>query len=207
MKFLLRPLAGACLVCLLVPAGRADGQAREISEFRERQTGAFNSAGHAKANGLEISLSYPRSWRIAEGVRPHIVQNFIAPDAPATCNLLIREAAPQMNEAQLRASVQPGRAAAQAPANSANVTSRATTIDGLPATELFFETIVDRAGQTIHARTVIYITSFRTSLIQLTCLAAGADQPQMTARFDAYLPLFRLVANSVVVHDRWRSPR
>ncbi|MEA3031016.1 MAG: hypothetical protein QOG13_2341 [Sphingomonadales bacterium] len=206
MKILLRPLAGACLACLLLlPAGRAGGQARELGEFRERQTATFNSAGHAKANGLEISLSYPRSWRAAEGVRPHIVQNFIATDAPATCNLLIREAAPEMNEAELRASVQPGRAATQAPPNSEHVSSRATTIDGLPATELAFETIVDRAGQIIRAKTVIYITAYRTSLIQLTCLAAGADQAQMTARFDAYQPVFRLVANSLVVHDRWRQ--
>lgn len=207
MKHLLRLLSGACLVCLLLPAGRAEGQARELGEYRERQTAAFNSAGHAKANGLEISLNYPRSWRAAEGVRPHIVQNFIAPDAPATCNLLVREAAPEMNEAELRAHVQPGRAATQVPANAERVTSRATTIDGLPATELLFEMTVDRAGQTIRARSVIYITSWRTSIIQLTCLAAGADQPQMTARFDAYFPVFRLVANSLVVHDRWRRPR
>jgi hypothetical protein len=203
----LRSLIGACLVALLLPAARADGQARELGEFRERQAATFNSAGHAKANGLEISLSYPRSWRAAEGVRPHIVQNFTAPDAPATCNLLIREAAPEMNEAELRASVQPARAATQVPANAERVGSRATTIDGLPASELMFETTVDRAGQVIRARTVIYITSFRTSLIQLTCLAAGADQAQMAARFDAYLPVFRLVANSLVVHDRWRQPR
>jgi len=207
MKHPLRSLLGACLACLLVTAGRADGQARELGEFRERQAAAYNSAGHAKANGLEISLSYPRSWRAAEGARPHIVQNFTAPDAPATCNLLVREAAPEMNEAQLRASVQPGRAAAQAPPNSEHVSSRATTIDGLPATELMFETSVDRAGQTFRARTIIYITSWRTSIVQLTCLAAGADQSQMTARFDAYLPVFRLVANSLVVHDRWRRAR
>jgi hypothetical protein len=207
MTLPIRSFFSACLLGLLLPAARADGQAREQSEFRERQTAAFNSAGHAKSNGLEISLSYPRSWRAAEGARPHIVQNFIARDAPATCNLLIREAAPEMNEAELRASVQPGRAATQAPANAERAGSRATTIDGLPATELVFETIVDRAGQTIRARTIIYITSWRTSLIQLTCLAAGADQPQMAARFDAYLPVFRLVANSLVVHDRWRRPR
>jgi hypothetical protein len=207
MTFLLRSLWGACLLGLLLPAARAEGQARELGEFRERQVAVFNSAGHAKANGLEISLNYPRSWRAAEGVRQHIVQNFVAPDAPATCNLLVREVAPEMNEAELRAQVQPGRAATQAPANAERAASRATTIDGLPATELVFETTVDRAGQAIRARTVIYITAWRTSLIQLTCLAAGADQSQMEPRFDAYLPVFRLVANSLVVHDRWREPR
>jgi len=204
MKFLLRLSIGACLLCLLLPAGRAGGQARELGEFRERRTPTFNSAGHAKANGLEISLRYPGSWRAAEGARPHIVQNFTAPDAPATCNLLIREAAPAMNEAQLRASIQPGQAAANAPPNAERVASQATTIDGLPAAQTVFEMTVDRAGQTIRAKTIIFATAFRTSLIQLTCLAAGADPSAMAARFDAYLPLFRLVANSLVVHDRWR---
>lgn len=204
MKFPLRASLGALLVCLLLPAGRAGGQAREQGEFRERRTPTFNSAGHPKANGLEISLRYPGSWRAAEGARPHIVQNFIAPDAPATCNLLVREAGPQMNEEQLRASVQPGQAAANAPPNAERVTSQATTIDGLPAAQLIFEVTVDRAGQAIRARTIIFATAYRTSLIQLTCLAAGADQPQMAARFDAYLPVFRLVANTLVVHDRWR---
>ena len=207
MKFLLRSFLGAGLLWLLLPAGRADGQARELGEFRERQTATFNSAGHAKANGLEISLNYPRSWRAAEGVRPHIVQNFIASDAPATCNLLVRDAAPEMTEAELRASIQPRRAAGQVPPNSERVSSQATTIDGLPATELAFETTANRAGQTVYAKTVIFITTFRTSLVQLTCLAGGADPAQAVARFAAYQPVFRLVANSLVVHDRWRQPR
>lgn len=207
MKLPLRSLLGACLVCLLLPAGRAQSQAREYDEFRQRQTATFNSAGHPKANGLEISLSYPRSWRAAEGARPHVVQNFLAPGVPANCNLLVRDGGPGMTEAQVRASVQPSQVAAEAPAGAERVRSQATTIDGLPGTELVFEMTVNRAGMTIHAGTVIFIAAYRTSLIQLTCTAGGADPAGMAARFAGYHPLFRLVANSLVVHDRWRQPR
>lgn len=208
MTSLLRALFGACLLCLLLPAGPASGQARELGEFRQRQTAAFNSAGHAKANGLEISLRYPGSWRAAEGARPHIVQNFVAPDAPANCNLLIRDAGPDMTEAQLRAMVQPGEVMAQAPGNAERVRAQATTIDGLPATEMVFDASISRAGMTMHARTVIFVTAYRTSLIQLTCLAGATAPPEAAARFDSYHPLFRLIASSLVVHDRWRqSPR
>jgi len=205
MTFLLRSLFGAGLVCLLLGAGRADGQAGELAEFRQRQTATFNSAGHAKSNGLEISLRYPRSWRAGEGARPHIVQNFLAPPGvPANCNLLILASGPGLTEAQVRASVEPRRAAEQLPANAENVRSQATTIDGLPAAELIFDTTVNRAGLTMRARLVIYITSFRTNLVQLTCLAGGANPSEMAARFGAYQPVFRLIASSLVVHNRWR---
>ena len=204
MKSRHRWLLGALLIWVSVPAGRATCQTAELTELRQRQAATFNSAGHPKANGLEISLNYPRSWRVTEGARPHVVQNFTATNAPVNCNLLIREMGPAMTEAGLRAYIQPGQAGTQAPLNSERVSSLATTIGELPATQLVFESTSSRAGQTINAKMIIFITAFRTSVIQLTCAAGGADQPAAAARFDAYEPVFRLVANSLVVHDLYR---
>ena len=42
-------------------------------------------------------------------------------------------------------------------------------------------------------------------MIQLTCAVGVTDPAQAGARFADYLPLFRLIANSIVIHNRARA--
>lgn len=203
----LRPLLGAWLICLSLAPGRAEGQAAELGEFRQRRTATFNSAGHPKAAGLEVGLLYPRSWRATEANPPHIVQNFNPSGAPAICNLLIKNAAPEMTESELRAAVHPSRITEQAPAGAERISSQATVLDRLPAAELMFETGVSRPRVNLRVKTIIFIAAYQTNLIQLTCSAGGTSEAETAARFAAYLPLYRLIAGSITVHDPRRPAR
>lgn len=191
---------------LLAPAP-ATAQAGEIAQFRERQALRFNSAGHRKANGLEISLAYPRGWRAGEGDRPHVVQTFVATGEPLSCNLLVRDAGEPVSEAEARAFLRPAGILSLLPGNAERAAVQATTIDGLTAAEAIYEAGFTQGGMAGRVKTVQFITVFGRSFIQLSCGVGARDRAPAIARFAAYLPLFRLIANSIVVHDRWRQAR
>ena len=40
----------------------------------------YSTNGHPKSQGLNIQLEYPNTWKKKEGVRPHIIQKFSAPE-------------------------------------------------------------------------------------------------------------------------------
>jgi hypothetical protein len=201
---LLRWLLPASL--LLAPAPAA-AQAGEIAQFQQRQALRFNSAGHRKANGLEISLAYPRTWRAGEGERPHIVQTFVATGDALSCNLLVRDAGEPVSEAEARTFLRPANILSLLPDNAERATAQPTRIDGLTAVEMIYETAVHQGRLARSVKTVQFVTVWGRSFIQLTCGLGALDRAQALARFAAYLPLFRLIANSIVVHDRWREAR
>ena len=129
----------------LAPAA-AETQAGALAEFRQRQITTFNTFGHAKANGLEVSLRFPASWRAEEGRRPHVVQQFVQPGQPVICNLLIREVGETLSAADARALVSPDNMLTLLPRNAERATSSVTALDGLPAAEAIYETALDSGG-------------------------------------------------------------
>lgn len=187
----------------LLPSAGAFAQPAGLAEFRADQTIQYSTRGHAKARGLHITLRYPRSWVPAEGERPHIVQKFTAPDGTgANCNLGIRESG--VSAAETRAAVNPAAARGQLPAGVILVSSQATSLDGQPGSELVTRQSLNRAGVSIEARLVLYFVAYGENFVVLTCGAGGRTGAEADRRFEAYMPLFRRVALSVVFQDRYR---
>lgn len=195
-------LAAMAAASLLAPAG-AVAQPAGLAEFRANQTVQYSTRGHAKSRGLHITLRYPRSWQPAEGDRPHIVQKFTAGDGTAAnCNIGIRESG--LSAAQTRAAVQPAAARSQLPASATLVSSQATSLDAQPGSELMLAQSMNRAGVTVEARLVLYFVSFGQNFVVLTCGTGGRTPAEADRLFQAYLPLFRRLALSVVFQDQYR---
>lgn len=51
-------------------------QAEDFSLWKEGKTFIFNSTGHSKSKGLNMSIKFPNNWTAMEGNRPNIVQKF-----------------------------------------------------------------------------------------------------------------------------------
>ncbi len=195
--FLIAPLAASVL---LAPAA-AVAQASLTADFRSGQTARFSSQGHAKSRGVNFTLRYPRSWRAGEANRPNTVQNFVSTDGSgANCNIVVRDSG--VSEAQARAAVTPGALRAQLPAGMNFVSGQSARLDDHPAGEVQGRMSVDRAGKAIEARTLMVITVDGRNFFLLTCLAGGPTAAEADRRYAAYLPLFRLIANSITFPDR-----
>ena len=187
----------------LLPTPAALAQSNAIAEFRAGQLARFGSQGHAKARGLNFTIRYPRSWRAMEGERPHVVQNFVSADGSGSnCNVGIRPSG--MIEERARAAVRYEALRAQLPAGLTFVSGQATSLDGIPTGEVQARHKVNRAGTAFEARTLLMMTASGTNLFILTCLTGAATPAEADRRFAAYLPLFRLIANSIVFPDRHR---
>ena len=197
-------LLGAMVVAAsLLPSAGALAQPAGLAEFRANQTIQYSTRGHAKSRGLHITLRYPRSWLPAEGDRPHIVQKFTAADGTAAnCNLGIRESG--LSAAETRAAVQPAVARGNIPAGAILVSSQATSLDGQPGSELMIGQSLNRAGVPVEARLVLYFVAYGQNFVVLTCSAGARTAADADRQFQAYLPLFRRVALSVVFQDQYR---
>jgi len=202
---MMRPLFLASLTAsLLIPCAAASAQSADTADFATGQAPRFASRGHAKSLGLSFTIRYPRSWRAKEGERPHILQNFLSTDGSGSnCNVGVRDRA-GMTEAQARASIRPEALRAQLPVGLVFISGQSTTLDGVPAGEVQSRQSVNRAGSSFQARTLIMMAVPGTSFFSLTCLVGGATEAEADRRYAAYLPVFRLIANSIVFPDQYR---
>jgi hypothetical protein len=194
-------LASLAASFLLSSAG-ALAQADALAEFRNDQAARFNSRGHAKSLGVNFTLRYPRSWRAKEGERPHVLQNFVSTDGSGSnCNVGVRGLG-NITDAQARTAVRNLRA--QLPADMVFLSGQATTLDGVATTEVQARQSVNRAGNAFEARTLIMMNVSGRNFFTFTCLVGGATQADADRRFAAYLPVFRLIAGSIVFPDQYR---
>ena len=187
----------------LLASANALAQPAGLVEFRANQTVEYSTRGHTKSRGLHITLRYPRSWTPAEGDRPHVVQKFTAGDGTgANCNLGIRESG--ASAAETRRIAQPEAARGLLPAEVTIVSSQATGLDGQPGSELITRQSLNRAGVALETRLVLYFVAYGENFVVLTCGAGARDAADADRRFEAYMPLFRRIALSVVFQDRYR---
>ncbi len=176
-------------------------QQAAIGELRSRQVGQFRSAGHPKAEGLDLTIGYPRSWQRKEGGRPHVLQNFIASDGSrSNCNILVRPL-DNVSPAQAKQILDPSKFRQLVPAAFTYRSGTPITLAGQPGAEVLVERPFEAGGAVGHLRLVIYMTIYRSKLINLTC-GVGAPDARQTARlFDAHLPLFSMVKDSLVFRN------
>lgn len=196
MKRLVKALMAS--VFAVVSAGQAP--ATEAPTLHQART--FNSDGHPKANGLSVSLKYPHQWKQKEGERPHIVQQFVG-SGGANCNLHIVDTGVSVSEADLKDLVQSADFEDLVPEGAVFIAGQVTTLDGLPAAELIFQMPISRGGLTVTAKAVSFSTFYFNSAIQFMCAAPRtAKAPEL---FESHLLLYRRIAASIVIHDRWKG--
>ena len=194
----------ALAASLLFPPSAAVAQIDVLADFRGNQALRFDSRGHAKAQGLNFTIRYPRSWTIKEGERPHVVQNFVSTDGSgANCNIIVRDSG-GMTPAQARASVRLEAMRAELPEGMIYITGQSTTLDAHPASELQGRKAVNRAGIAFETRIVLYATADGTNLFLLNCVVPGRTAAEADRRFAIFLPLFRSMANSIVFPNQYR---
>jgi hypothetical protein len=193
----------------IVPAGTTiDAGTRELISKAQVE---YNMKLHPKALGLDISIKYPESWKAEEAIRPHIVQKFtgesVAGIAPS-CMLIVQDIptwGTLLLESELGEDVLIECLHEMVPPNATYLDGGATRIDGESGVWLKYYYEDERAGMRVGMYSLQYVLFYSGKMLAIQCAVGGVleDKEMLEDAFASYLPVFQLIGNSAVIHEKW----
>ncbi len=189
-------------------------QTSELQAFLGGQKTKYSTEGHPKAKGINISIEYPTNWQRSEGERPNIVQTFTSDESNSftQCLILIKDMPSFMKlfstEELSDEMFTQETLKEMIPESATFIKGEQTKYDGQSGAWMIYMTQSERAGLTAEIYTLQHMFLFSGKLIVLQCGVAGLAGSGATVEneFAQYLPLFQLMGNSIVIHDKWTKP-
>ena len=191
-----------------LPSAQAVDSARE---FLDGKRTTFSTEGHAKAKGVNFTIAFPNSWTAAEGERPNIVQKFVSENGRGlemamiiTKELPPSRGATRTNEV-LKELFAPSELRRMLPPRATFIDARSTEIEAEPAGILEYTMRTDSAGMTlmIHAWTLNFLSGNTLVQVQFAVAGKAESEGDVARRMTKFRPLFALMANSIVLSDKW----
>lgn len=170
----------------------------------------FSTAGHPKSKGISMTIEYPTTWTAKEGERPNIVQKFTSPGGQEMVGIMTKSipipAGTKITEDELKEFFTPDEMKSLLPEVATFISAKPTKIEGLPAGILEYSMRQERAGLSIDMQVVAFIFIHEATMVQVLCsVGGGSDQAaSFPKRMAEFMPLFTLMANSIVLPDRWK---
>ncbi|MBL0041651.1 MAG: hypothetical protein IPP28_11550 [Xanthomonadales bacterium] len=172
---------------------------------------SYTSVGNPKAVGVEVSFDYPASWGGADGKRPNTLYQVTSEGGRGfeLCNLVIKgiPVGTTVTPQDVDELFDPLGLRDFTPDGGKFISGAKTTIDGQPAAWVNFFHEIDTAGIRIRSIEITYITYFDNKLIFFSCsVGESARKPveELQVWYKAYFPLFQQMANSIVIHSKWK---
>lgn len=188
-------------------------QTSSWSEFMGGQRASYSTKGNPKAKGIEVSFEYPSSWGGADGKRPNTLYQVTSEHGKGLdlCNLGIKDIPVAPGQTFSKADIDELFDPADLNwflAGAATLSAgKRTNIDGQQAAQIQFTQEVDRAGTPYRMMGVMYPIYFRNKFIIFTCMSgdsAATSAEQLKGRYRAAFPLFQQLANTLVIHSKWK---
>jgi hypothetical protein len=187
-------------------------QTSSLQAFLNGQKTKYSTEGHPKAKGLNISIEYPSHWKKSEGERPNIVQKFTSDASDGLlrmCTIGIKDQPSSMklfSEAMFTQETLKEMVAFDKGATF--IKGEQTKYDGQPGAWVVYMTRSERAGLRAEIYVLQHMFLYSGKLIVLDCSVGGLAGSGATVEqeFTRYLPLFQLLGNSIVIHNKWAKP-
>jgi hypothetical protein len=199
-------------VAFLLP-NSALAQMSALDQFFSGDRVTYSSIGNPKAKGLEVTFEYPTSWGGADGKRPNMLFQVTSEKGRGLeiCNLAIREIiippGESFTEKDAAEIFNPGELKDFVPQGGVFIDGKQTKLDGQPAAWIKFRQEIQRAGMTLQTMFVLFPVYYDRKLIFFSC-GVGDDGDtslvKVEQRFNLAFPLFRQMANSIIIHSRWK---
>lgn len=183
-------------------------------EFAKGEKLTWTSKDHPKAKGIEMQISYPSTWKAAEGTRPNILQKFVGRSETGMDMMSIttrtlpapfdKELSPEeKNEVLSEEGV-----TEMLPPDGKLLSHKITKIDGEPCAMVEFLVVSERAGMKI-AQKGMFFAIVRPGTLILIQIATGADATKgmdaLNARYESVKPLYTMIGSSCVFVDKWEE--
>ena len=178
-------------------------------EFSRKFIHSYSTKGNAKAKGLELTFSYPASWKPAEADRPNIAQKFISEnghgletflimikDLPLPAGYVVtpQELDELYTESELKGMI---------PEGSNFISAKPVVLDNHKGGVILFDQKVQRLDITKTLRAQMYVTVIKDKMVFLQFMVTDREDGTLQSRFDKFEPLFKMVANSFVIQNQY----
>jgi hypothetical protein len=178
-------------------------------------TTVFKTKGHPKSKNTDWQIKVPKSWIAEEADRPNIIQKFRSGFGAGhqTIMLMVKEI-PLTNEYEITTKevdhifvehVFTEEAMKDwVPVGGRFISFKQMTFDNNIGCMIEFESATDRLDIEIRTRAVQFVFIRDTKIYMLSCaVSSEKNDTDLSLEMEKYLPLFLLVANSIVVNDQY----
>lgn len=179
------------------------------NEISSGFTTSYTTKGHPKTKGVEIKAKLPRSWSHQEGDRPNVIQKFTSENGkgqeiilfmvkdlelPSNYKLTEEELNEFFVESELKQMI---------PDGGEFISAKKIILDNQIGGQIVFKIIRQRLDFTITMKSIHYITIYDGKMVFMQCIVSAEEGENLNNRFNLFLPLFRQVANSLILMDQY----
>ncbi len=157
---------------------------------------------------VNLELFYPASWRASDGRRVTTLASITSENGRGLENIIVAVKELPYSESKQFTSTEKTQILAKESlrkylgSGAVILTAAPIKLDGLDGTSISFESEQLQLDIRLKMRSVLYVVLFRNKLIFIQCLVGSSpgEESKLSARYAKFGPLFRLVANSLVVN-------
>lgn len=157
---------------------------------------------------VNLELFYPSSWKASVGRRATTLASITSENGRGLENILITVMTLPYAESKQVTSTEKAQILSKESlrkylgSGAVILTTVPIKLDGLDGTSIGFELEQLQLDMRLKMRSVVYVVLFRNKLIFIQCLVGTGpgEEGKLAARYAKFEPLFRLIANSLVVN-------
>lgn len=190
--------------------------AKPPREFLDGFKARFTSDGSGKARGVKFHLDFPKSWSSADGNRPNIVRKFVSQNGRGFEMIMVivkslplppgEKLTDKDIEEMVAEVATPSELKKMLPDGARFISGDSLRLDGRPGFYQKYSLKQQQLDFTVSSLAVSYTVYYQTSMIQIQCQVSteSSDEQALKQRFEKFEPLFKLVANSLVIEGQWK---
>lgn len=169
----------------------------------------YSTANHPKAKGSTINIKLPISWSQKEGDRPNVVQKFISENGEGQemVMLLIRDLGPLKEyfdtQEKLKELFTETSLKEMTPEGGEYISAQSISLDNQQGGQVIYRITQETLDIPITMQCINYITVQGNNMIFLQCMVSIEEGENLNDRFNLFLPLFRHIAISLVLEDKY----
>jgi len=170
----------------------------------------FNTAGHSKSKGVNITIPYPDNWKASEGEGPNIVQKFVSDNGSGSSMIsILTKDLPIpsdiiLTDAEIKEILSVDNLRESVPSGGNLIDVQLCTVGSQPAGIMECTVLSKRTGGTllVHSIIINLIACNKLVMIQFQCTGQIGSEVQTAQHVQNFRPLFHWIANNIVFNGK-----
>ena len=178
-------------------------------EIYEGFVSLYSTEEHPKSKGITIDAKLPLSWKQKEGDRPNIIQKFISENGKGQEFILFMVKDLGLPNDYILTNDEIDEIFTQnmlkqmVPDGGEFISAKKILLDNQIGAQMIFKITEERLDFSLTMKTISFITIYEGKFVFLQCYVSAEQGEDLDERFNLFLPLFRQVANSLILIDQY----
>lgn len=178
-----------------------------VEEFHRGYNYVFRTKGHPKAKNVDFQIRYPISWLPREGERPNIIQKFTSENGRGleTVMLMVNDIGYTPSKQEINTLFSEHGLKKMLPDGAKFISAKPIVLDNHKGGMIIFEQTMQRLDITLTMRSLQFVTIRGSKMIFVQCMvtALPGKEAELKKRYSRFEPLFRAIANSLVIQEQY----